>query len=322
MMLRKVLTFCFVVATYCLIAQDRTAEPYATSRVLNQSPAKGLLLDYTQLGGFNYKGPNNNSQVAESDRLELKLRIPILLKERTKVLLGLQYFQESYEFEEDGLLESNFVFQRLNERVLKKSRLSLSAGHALNSKFYTAFRLEASYSGDYQGIINMDNRFATYRATAALGYKKSERLTYGIGTYYSNSFRRTQILPFAFYNQTFSDKFGLEFTIPVKLKARYNINDRSLLLFGPQYQSQTYSLDVPNEHGDLSIAHFRRQAIDWGATYQYNIDGWTWLQVGMGYLTNFNTRVEDPMAGTAFGIQPGDGAYLKVGLFLSPTRRK
>ena len=121
--------------------------------------------------------------------------------------------------------------------------------------------------------------------------------------------------------QTFSDKFGLEFIIPVKLKARYNINERSLILFGPEYKSQTYSLDVPDEQGDMSIAHLRRQAIEWSATYMYNTGGWTWMQLSAGYLTNFNTRVEDPALGTAYGLQPTDGAFVKLGFFLSPTNR-
>lgn len=320
-MRQKVLTLCFCISVCYLSAQGQGKEAYASPRVLNHSPGKGLLLNYQKFGDYKYRGPGSTSRVTESDQLEVKLRIPVLLKARTKVLLGLQYFQETYEFEEDDLLESDFIFQRLNQTPLKRSRLTLSVGHSLNSKFYTAFRLEAAYSGDYSGIINFDDRYATYKGTAALGYKKSARLEYGLGLYYSNSFRRNQILPFAFYNQTFSDKFGLEFLIPVKLKARYNISDRSLLLFGPEYKSQSYSLDVPDEQDNLSIAHIRRQAIEFSATYMYNTGGWTWMEFSAGYLSNFNTRVEDPTLGTAFGIQPADGPFIKLGFFLSPTRR-
>ena len=158
-----------------------------------------------------------------------------------------------------------------------------------------------------------------YSLTHQHDLKYTENIEYGIGLLANKSFRNQVVLPFGFYNRTFNDNWGLEFAIPLMLKVRHNFNQKNLVLFGPEYNSRSYSIDV--ETDAKSIFHYRRHAVEFSGVFMHNLKGWAWLQARAGYVHNLKTAVRNTALGENFNVSPDKGFYASVGFFLSPPKK-
>lgn len=313
-----------ILMTFSLGAQDISQTLVAENNVhfckpgvSKQSPGKGLLASYMTYPNFELTPPNteNESEVSHNERLNFKLKIPCININGMKFLVGFQYMRERYNFSE--IEPANYpLFDRLNTVSLKTARAALYFSKSLDETKYISFRVGTTYSGDYDKFVKIEKRYAIYRAVGLLGIKKSEDLEYGFGLLYTQSFRRTIALPFGFYNRTFNDKWGIEFAIPVRLLGRYNIKDGSMILFGAEYVSRSYSIDVPQPESE--VFHFRRSAIEFSASWQQRFTNWTWMEFKLGYALNRNSKIKDVAAGIDSKINPTNGIFGTVSFFISP----
>lgn len=293
--------------------------------VHNKSPGKGLLLDYRITPNFDF---NNNevpaSKVENNIRFNSKLKIPIIIKPGFKMLIGFQYMIEQFNFKEKDVINYP-LFRSMDGVNLKTSRASLYISKPINEKLYTSFRLGVSYSGDYSSFTTGQDRYATYRAVGVLGIKKRENFEYGFGIMFSKNFRNSTKypIPFAFVNHTYNDKWGIEFAIPISLKVRRNFSDGSLLLFGPQFSSRSYSIDVPGmeEEAPVDIFHFRRASIETSLTFQQRIKGWIWMEANVGYNANLKAKVKNTTTDIETKLTQSNGVYGSIGIFLSPPKK-
>lgn len=320
----------FILIKYCLFivlfsisvrAQDfnfnlKEAKQYTFPGVKGKSPSQGILVEYRRQPDFGYYKYDANY----NDRFTSKIKIPLLLKESQVLLLGYQYRYDRYQFEEGTNFTNTFpdtFFEELNNTRLKTIRSSLYYTKSFDDKHYISTVLDLRSTGNFSGGFTLENRFASYRAAISYGIKKNENKEVGFGIFYSQSFRRTLAYPFAFYNKTFNDKWGLEFAIPIKMKARYNINPKSLLLFGPEFESRTYSLDVGSSS---NIYHYRRRAITFPIEYQRKIHGWLWTKASLSYIYHMKSLIENKATGASIEIQPNSGVFFKLGMFISPKK--
>jgi len=104
---------------------------YCEPGVVNKSRSKGLVINYGVFGSGNYLPETSNSTNFTSSNLnafnqfEFKLKVPIILKERTKVLLGYSYYIENYNFTE--ITESfSETINTLDNNTLKSNGISAS----------------------------------------------------------------------------------------------------------------------------------------------------------------------------------------------------
>ncbi len=294
--------------------------------VENKSPGKGFSISYTYNPDFEMRPTHaeNASEVEVNQRIAGKLKIPIVNCRRTKFLLGVKYANERYSFE-DIDPENYPLFKRLNEVSLKDAEAAAYLIVSLNQKYYTSFRLSTSFRGDYKGILNTSSRYATYRAAGVLGVKKSDKVEYGIGVYYSRNVRRTSIYPFGFLNWTFNDKWGLESAIPVSVKLRRNFTDGSIALFGIDYSSQSYALTVEEGAGndpiDRSLYHYRRASSEFSASYMRQFSSWAWMEFKIGYAVNLNSQARNLPGQMTFDLRPTGSIVGTVTFFLSPPKK-
>lgn len=291
--------------------------------VLNKSPGKGLLLEYRYQPNFTFSNDEvPKSTVDNNLRFNSKIKIPVIIKPNLKVLIGFRYMIEKYNFEKDDV--SNYpLFNALDGQDLKTSGIALYASKSLNDRFYASVRLGFTHSGDYNRFATAQSRYATYRAVGVFGVKKREDFEYGFGIMYSKSFRNTTVLPFGFINKTYNNKWGIECGIPVSIKVRRNFKDGSLLLFGPQFNSRNYSLDVANaESQSFDIVHFRRAGVETSFTYQQRLKGWIWVQATAGYMANLKAKVENTTtSGVDAQLKQANSLYGSIGIFLSPPSK-
>ncbi|MEN0007006.1 MAG: DUF6268 family outer membrane beta-barrel protein [Bacteroidota bacterium] len=293
--------------------------------VLNKSRSKGLEITRGYSSGFSmFDRSRSNDAIGQSQvdyvtSFRAKLKIPLLNKPSFKLLLGYEYADETYHFGQITGGQSS-IFQGLDGNTLKSTRYTFYATKSFTEKYYAVFRARASFNGDYDGMANFDHRYAIYSGIAAFGKKVSDSKEWGIGVSYSTGFRNTRIIPFLVYNQTFNDKWGLEAILPLQVMGRYNYSPKTLLLFGGEFTSNAYSVDLQQAPQDLaSVFHIRHASIDASVTLQQQIVPWIWLQAKGGYQLPFSTAVENTLQPELdFNATRGNNFFLRVGLFLSP----
>jgi len=306
-------------------------ETFCKPGVINKSPSKGLVLEYGINPNIQFNSENTSAisvptKVGVNRRYKVKLKAPILNKEKFKLLIGWNYYGEEYSFDQIGQ-ENAAIFNTINDKHLKSSRISLYMIRPINHQYYFAVKGVASFNGDYDGVINFDQRYTTYDVATIFGVKKRPNIEWGVGLLIRKNFLNTfPIVPFGIYNHTFNNKWGLQATIPTSLMGRYNFNDKNLILFGPQFDSRNYSIDVLNDNtGKLDPYTMRRSDLRFSIRYNHNIKNWLWLEASTGYIRNFTTRFDDidnPDNPEIIRVRPSNGPFFKFGLFLSPPKSK
>ena len=321
----KKLIFAFaILMTFSLSAQDisdnltrETMSSLCKPGVVNKSPGKGLLVSYMTYPNYQMSLPNDQTptEIQSNNRLLVKLKIPILNQPGLKLLVGGQYMSERFNLNHNNI-DDFPLFNTLNSKKLKTTEGAVYLSKSINQQHFVTVKASARYSGDYDGFVSTNDRYAIYRVIGLFGIKKREDIEYGFGFLYSNGFRRTVALPFGFFNRTFNDKWGIELGIPVSLKARYNIQPGSLILLGADYASRSYSIDVNQPMPE--IYHFRRSAVEFSATWQQRFSDWTWLEFKVGYAKNLSSKARDVANEDEFQMPTSSGVFGSVSFFISP----
>ena len=294
--------------------------------VVNQSRGRGILLQYGGVSGFDVtpegglSDAQNTSSVSHVDQVKAKIKIPLANTPTFKMLAGYEYNAETFHFNKIGELNRD-VFQSLDGNPLRNNKFSLYLTKAFDNKYYAGLRVRSSYRGDYDKGLSFDSRYATYSALAVFGVKPRPDLEWGIGLTYSDNFFRTQVLPFAIYNRTFNDKWGLEMVIPVQLMGRYNFREDRILLFGAEYQSDSYALDVlDSQSGNTLPYYFRHSEVAIKASYDHHVASWIWMTAEGGLQLPVRNRFDAVDMGASFNNQAGAQPFFKIGIFATPPR--
>ncbi len=303
-----------------------TDHAFCKPGVINKSPSQGVVVEYsmkpnTAFRTDHYGGVTNTGNVRSLERLKMKLKVPVLNKSGLKVLFGLNHYREVFHFDQiDPELEP--LLGDFDGKVLKSGRISLYLLKALNRRNYLLFKGDANYNGDFKQLINFDKRYAVYRTAAMWGFKKRDDLEFGFGVLYSKGYSKTTIYPFAMYNQTFNQKWGIEFAVPVQFKLRYNHRPGSLVLFGAEYKGSDYSVDLLDMRTNLeSLFHIKNSAIQFSLDYQKQLTSWTWLSMKAGYVHHLDSKFDQVSTDHLVKVTPSGGPIFSVGFFVSPPKK-
>ncbi|MFK7980500.1 MAG: DUF6268 family outer membrane beta-barrel protein [Saprospiraceae bacterium] len=293
-----------------------------TPGVINKSPGKGLLIEYKLTSGGTFTPDEvamgiSPSKVSQLSRLRLRLKVPVIIKPKTKFLLGVDHFQEQYQL---NFIQPVFA-QQLNliaGTTLKSSRLTAYLLQSIGETNYIGLQARVAYNGNYSGVLQTNDYYRQIRFSAIWGVKKREDLEWGIGIAYSDNFTRRIALPFFLYNRTYNERWGLEAAFPVSILMRYNFTPRSLLLFGPEFSSAAYALRGEAAFPDEDY-YFKHTELNFGAKYERELTPWIWVNVHAGLQINFDSEYQK-VANNSELFEPDliTGAFLKIGLFLSP----
>jgi hypothetical protein len=299
---------------------------YCKPGVRNKSRSKGLEIAYTRLGSGTFEAEDNSvaspySQYSNWERLKIGLKVPLVNKENLKILLSYKYFSESFSLSQYGI-DFSETFQELNARRLKKNSIGAIITKPLNESKYLAFRFGYAADGNYSGLLNFKKDYAVYKALGLYGVKKNEDLEWGVGLSFSKSFRRTTILPFLLYNRNFNKHWGIESVFPAFVYGRYNFSPISILLFGFEYNSDSYRMKVDLPNNGLLDYGLNHSEVTGMVRLEQQITPWVWANVRVGYQMNFSTDFESKSLETIpFNVEPTGGLVFQIGLFISPPDR-
>lgn len=300
---------------------------FCTPGVANNSPAKGLLLNYSYQPAYQLRlGEQGVGSVKRNEIFNFKLKAPLLNKPKTKVIAGVHYGLQSYAF--DVITPgTDPTLQWFDERNLKTAVATLYLTQSLNASNYLSWRASVSWQGDWKGFLHPTRKQAQYSLAGLWGIKRRQDLEYGFGLRLSYDARGFMALPFGMYNRTFNKHWGIESTLPVKIMGRYNFSESQLLLFGAEYLSDRYYLEdqrlqvQTNATVNPAALQFRDAAIELSTTYQQRLTNWTWLEFKAGYAINANSRLDDPTTGARLPMNTNNRFCGGISFFVSPPRR-
>lgn len=300
--------------------------------VTNQSKGKGVLFQYGINSGFDLEPLSINKEVVSVAKVDFLrslrtvVRLPLLNKPGLKLLLGYEYSNQQYRFESLGKT-NQALFANLDQRRLNTNKFSLYFSKSFNEKTYAIFRLRASYRGNYSGTKGFNNNYATYNAFGLLGVKPKEDLEWGLGLGYSVSFAGNNVVPFAIYNQTFNDRWGIEAILPLMINGRYNFSDNNILLFGVEFKNKNYALDLSGSNlesrsSTVNSYHFRTTSINPNISLDKKLFPWIWLNVKVGYQIPIQTEFDHAFdTSNSFRVRQTGSAFFRIGLFVSPPAK-
>jgi len=309
------------------------SQTFCTPGILNKSRSRGIDIAYNFLNGGMIRPEQSQfqeraGQLQSLESIIVKVKVPLLLKPGLKVLAGFNYQPETYTFAtipDAGVsslatLHFSDVFRDIDTRYLKHTSLNLYAMKPLDERHYLGVRFRYASNGDYTGIMSFRDRYAAYQATIAYGIKKNKDFEYGFGLAFSKNFRRTIVLPAFFYNRNFNSKWGLETVFPAYVNGRYNINNKSILLFGYEFNSRAYSIDIGNRRSATeSVFHLRHSELLFGASLERQIVPWIWMNIKAGFQVNLPTQFDAQIPGApSYEFRPANAPYLRMGVFISP----
>lgn len=311
-----------------VIENDLEARCYCSPGVYNKSRSRGVELAYGWMNGgiFNEQDFPFSNQLSKYDRLEsleFKLKAPLVLKDNFKLLVGYQHFSEFFNFQDIGA-DFNPVFSELNNKRLKSNSLSMIVSKPINETTYLAFRLKYTSSGDYDSHFSFDGRYAIYKFLGLYAFKPNEDLEWGIGLAVSKSFRRNNILPFILLNKNFNKHWGIESVLPGMIFGRYNFNPNNILLFGAEFNSESYRIDI-NEDSNLSLLDYayNHSEVIISGNLEHRFTPWVWGSIKAGYQFNFSSEFEAKNYSTVeFNTNPTGAPFFIISIFISPPKEK
>ncbi|MFT4663118.1 MAG: hypothetical protein ACI8YQ_000249 [Polaribacter sp.] len=292
--------------------------------VEHKSPGKGVAIEYGYFPGYRQVSSSEEEALVDGNHHFLaKFKVPILIREKTKILLGARYFEEVYLMNDlEG--EKDWLFYNMDGKKLKSHRFSAYLSRSFGHQHYFGLKAELSYNGDYDSFLSLDRRYRESYLVGVIGKKKNASQEWGLGMITRFGYRGIASYPFLIYNKTFNEHWGIESTIPVKFMIRYRFNPSALLLFGGEMASRNYSVDLQKGKNDSPLGSYTviNPEAQFNISYQQQITKWIWLEVKTGYIRYLKSAVNGKRAVSDidFNIDKKDSGFFKIGLFLSPPK--
>lgn len=281
---------------------------YCTSKVFGISPTKLISLSYDYQLGFDMKA-NTMANPATSDKdtydetqrvssmhgLRFIANFPVISKNSLTVNLGATYFESNYQFEKSASEMKSGLTRSLNAAALRSTGINITVFKPLNEKHFLLFQTSHDLNGDYRLSEFQSLNLLKHSALAVFGWKKHDRLQWGLGVSRTYRVGALNYIPVILYNYTSENrKWGVEAVFPARAAYRRSFSPRSLMLIGYELEGNSYALrnrqidntpafGAPMPH-DLEL---RRSEMRIRITYERALSQFIWLSVQAGYRYNW-----------------------------------
>lgn len=234
-------------------AQDSTRldKEFANPGVNLMGPSKGLILRYERQFDYKFNStgkedgiPDQNAQINKSNIAEIKAYIPVWLRPHFKVVFGVSYAREEFNFEDHKEIKEYAYHNNLEEKGLKSLASQLVFLRPVDERHYFLIRVKGELNGDYTSKEFGLKDYFKSSAEAIYGWKKTPDFSWGIGVQLGYTFGRQSIYPAILYNRTFNNRWGLEALFPAKARMRYNQSQSSLWFVGYNVEGSSYNLKM------------------------------------------------------------------------------
>lgn len=250
------------------------------------APSKWITIKNTQAPGRIYKSFGSESKRYKQEDIFIKAWIPVVYKNNFALMLGPQYRTEQLEFRDTG----ENPLESLNHWNLRSFGMDVRSFVKVDSAAFIVMNFNFNQSGnlydDHQSVpIN-------YTFSSVFLRKKSINKEIGFGFIANKSFDRLTAFPVFVFNYNFSQKSGIEVSLPSKIAWRHNLSPTDILYLKSEVVSRAYWIN-----GTDAEYAFRRTELDMGVTYNKQITKYFGAEVFGGYRTNIRTRLPGEVTG-------------------------
>ena len=269
---------------------------FVAPSVVGLPRSKGIIIKREVVSDFRIRSKSDqpfgssSAEVRRNRRWDLRLRVPVVLKESIKVVAGFQYFVEEFNFEDTS---TDYPFyQNLEDRSLRSIRGEIFMIKPTRKSRYYLLRISGSLNGDYDesGFNNGD--FFRFSITPLIGWKKNELTSYAFGAALSYNFGRRAIFPVFTYNHAFNSQWGVEAILPANAKLRYGTLDQKNYFFlKTELRGTNYSVRL--EETQTSLFYLDKSEIRFLLTWEREIHDWLWFGIEGGLRSNINFDLSD-----------------------------
>ncbi len=302
------LMFCLLTCAFSQVedSQDiaiseRGLPDEAAPDVVGDRKGKAIEINYTAFPAFRiksaskYPGINNaEAEFKEAKSLEFKLKIPIVLKPRTKIITGLQYRYEEYEFKNPESLDFP-LYENLEDKHLNALGLDLYLIRSLKNYHFFLSKVGFQLNGDFDDSNPLPfTRFIKYSATGLYGWKKDAHNAYGFGVYLSYTFGRPRVYPAFLWNKSINPSWGIEALLPASFYLRNTLSEKSFLLGGFDVEGDSYHIAIDSPPlNTIKTLELRRSDVRLLLTFEQEIYDFLWLGISGGYRFNINFNLSE-----------------------------
>ena len=251
------------------------------------APSKWITIENTQAPGRIYRTGNSPSKTYKQEDVFFKAWIPLVYKDNFALMLGPQYRAEQLEFRDNG----ENPLSLLNHWNLRSFGMDIRSVVKVDSAAFLIMNFNMNQSGnlhDQDGNVPVNFTLSTVYLR-----KKSLNKEVGFGLMINRSFNRFTPLPVIVFNYNFSQKSGIEISLPKKIAWRHNLTSTDILFVKAEVLSRAYWINCPEEDPYA----FRRTELDIGVAYNKQITKFFGAEVFGGYRTNINTRLPGEVTG-------------------------
>ncbi len=300
---------------YCIPKIENLARPKGIS-IVRQS-----ILDYDIKTRFRDSSNTQREEISQNESLEIKLKFPLVLKDKYRIYMGLFYKVEEFEFDEPQQLQNEF-HQHIEDKPLRSIGGTAYLDLRFKGRHYFYSRASFSLNGDYDNGPALD--YFRTSITSLYGTKASRSKTWGYGLSYSYRFGQLAIYPILHYNKQFNDKWGFEVVLPVKTELRYRLNPKNYFYLINRLGGDNYvlSFDQLSENNlFLGKSHFLSLL-----TYEREVYDFFWVTVSAGLRANINFNLtenntllgnEKPFIENQLNTAP----LIRFGIFIVPPKK-
>ena len=320
----------------------RDRQQFANPSVLGMGPSKGLVVRYERMPRF---GVSSSAQVAglsdftteasKNARLSIKGYIPAWNHPHLKVIVGLSYEREEFQFAPRPV---NYeLFDNLENKGLKSTAAQVAVIRPVDAVHWYLVRLKGELAGDYTSRELTRADYSRFSAEAIYGWKRSPRFSWGVGFQYGYAFGRLSLYPALIYNRTFSDRWGVEALAPARLTLRYNASPNSIFYTGYTVDGYNYLLHLrtplarknPDGTPDgsttpLRTLELRETEVKFRLRWEHELLSFLWVGAEGGYRYNYAFDAFDRTNADRQKIidsQLNGSPYASLELFITPPRK-
>ncbi|WP_426058700.1 DUF6268 family outer membrane beta-barrel protein [Hymenobacter sp. B1770] len=317
---------------------------FANPSVLGMGPSKGLIVRYERMPRFGVKseaqvvGINNYAgQIDKNARLSIKGYIPAWNRPHLKVVVGLSYEREEFQF--NGPATTDYeLYRNIEDKGLKSISSQIVMLRPVDEVHWYLARVKGELSGDYNAATDLSTLdYFRFSAEAVYGWKRSARFSWGLGFQYGYTFGRLSLYPAVLYNRTFNDRWGIEALFPARITVRHNLSESSILYAGYTVDGYNYIIKLRNElerlnpNGTLvsgkiplSTLELRETEVKFRLRWEREIFSFLWMGAEAGYRYNYafdafdrTNNDREKIIDSKFNGAP----YASLELFITPPRK-
>ena len=321
----------------------RDKQQFANPSVLGMGPSKGLIVRYERMPKFGVTSSaqvqglsNFSTDVNKNARLSIKGYIPAVNHPHLKVIVGLSYEREEFQFAK--LPTTYELYENIENKGLKSTAVQVAVIRPVDNVHWYLARVKGELSGDYTSDQLTKSDYSRFSAEAIYGWKRSANFSWGVGFQYGYTFGRLSLYPAVIYNRTFNPRWGIEALAPARVTLRYNSGPNSIFYAGYTVDGYNYIVKLsrapltrrnPDGSPDLSKAalstlELRETEVKFRLRWEHELLSFLWMGAEAGYRYNYafdafdRTNADrEKIIDSKFNGAP----YASLELFITPPRK-